>query len=407
MVANPGHLAWMSEGARALAEAGLLHSYITPLATRPNGSSAFGRIPLPDSIRRAIDRELSRRGLPDDLPPARVRRIASGVEAASVLAGRLGLSGSPRRALADVRDRAFDHSVARLLTSRDRVVLAAYGAAERTLERAHSLGATTYVEYAIHHHRFAESLLREEMAEQPAYASTLQFHEVSGRRRERVEAEIESSDRLIVPSTFSLRTFADQGVEASKLRCVNFGVDTKRFSPRESEVDSTFRVLFVGVFSQRKGVSYLIDGFKRAELPHSELMMVGRPIGSSVPWRSERDIRESSWRRGEELVRLYQSASVFVLPSLIEGFARVVLEAMACGVPVVVTPNTGAEDVVSEGNEGFVVPIRDADAIAERLRHLYENPSAREQMGRAARRTAEQNTWDEYGARLVRTLVGE
>jgi glycosyltransferase involved in cell wall biosynthesis len=80
---------------------------------------------------------------------------------------------------------------------------------------------------------------------------------------------------------------------------------------------------------------------------------------------------------------------------------------MACGLPPVVTPNTGAGDVIDEGTSGFMVPIRDSEAIADRLRYLYEHPDQREKMGKAARRAAEMNSWREYGSRLVRTLVEE
>jgi glycosyltransferase involved in cell wall biosynthesis len=111
-----------------------------------------------------------------------------------------------------------------------------------------------------------------------------------------------------------------------------------------------------------------------------------------------------------ELVHTYGRASVFVLVSVNDGFPNVVIEAMACGVPVIVSENVGVKDIIREGVDGFVVPIRDVGAIQERLTRLKEDPSLRARMGRAASLRARVFTWDRYGERLVevyRSLLTE
>lgn len=95
---------------------------------------------------------------------------------------------------------------------------------------------------------------------------------------------------------------------------------------------------------------------------------------------------------------------MYVLPSLAEEFPLTAIEAMVCGLPVIVSEHTFGEDVVEDGVNGYVVPIRDAGAIAERLRDLHSNPSKRENMGLAARHTAEGFSWSRYGERIASTV---
>ncbi|MGC1678254.1 MAG: glycosyltransferase family 4 protein, partial [Candidatus Binataceae bacterium] len=102
------------------------------------------------------------------------------------------------------------------------------------------------------------------------------------------------------------------------------------------------------------------------------------------------------------LAEQYSQASVLVLPSLEEGLALVQAQAMACGVPVIATTNAGAEDLFTDGVEGFVVPIRDPDAIASKLVYLYEHPEARDAMGAAAlARVRELGGWNSYGEKMA------
>jgi glycosyltransferase involved in cell wall biosynthesis len=105
-----------------------------------------------------------------------------------------------------------------------------------------------------------------------------------------------------------------------------------------------------------------------------------------------------------ELPALYRTADVFVLPSLVEGFGLVALEAMACGVPVVISANTFATDVVTDGVDGYVIPIRDAEAIAERLQYIHKYRAEGDRVGQAARRRAEQFSWERYGD-LIASIV--
>jgi glycosyltransferase involved in cell wall biosynthesis len=102
----------------------------------------------------------------------------------------------------------------------------------------------------------------------------------------------------------------------------------------------------------------------------------------------------------------YTSASVFVLPSLVEGLPLVLLEAMSCGIPIITTKNAGGLDLITDGVEGFVLDARDTEALKEKILWCYQNPQALAEMGRAARLRAEQLTWLRYRRTLINALKG-
>jgi glycosyltransferase involved in cell wall biosynthesis len=135
-----------------------------------------------------------------------------------------------------------------------------------------------------------------------------------------------------------------------------------------------------------------------------ELTLVGATFGSAAGLaRYMGAFHHVPWLRHDQMPSAFRAADVFVFPSLLEGSASVVLEAMASGLPVVVTPNAGA-DAVREGIDGFVVPIRSPEAIAERLDRIGADDALRERMGRAARERAHEFTWAEF-RRSFRAIV--
>ena len=108
--------------------------------------------------------------------------------------------------------------------------------------------------------------------------------------------------------------------------------------------------------------------------------------------------------RNSELVALYRDSDLFCMPSLVEGFGLVYLEALACGLPVIATPNTGAADIVREGREGFIVPVRDAESLASRLEWAYTHRDELREMQFAARKLAEKYSWSAFRKGVVETL---
>jgi glycosyltransferase involved in cell wall biosynthesis len=227
-----------------------------------------------------------------------------------------------------------------------------------------------------------------------------------------VERELEeyaAADAIAVPSQFVLRTFLERGVPAAKLHRCPYGVDLRRFSPRP-RADARFRVLFVGSASIRKGIGYLLEAVRPlVRAKRLELWLVGAVASDARPLLARH--ADLFVRQGfvapERLADVYSQGSVLVLPSVEEGLGRVQAQAMACGLPVIATRNTGVEDLLTDGREGFIVPIRDGAAIRDRLEWMLDHPAEREAMGAAAlRRVASLGGWADYGALIERMYLG-
>ena len=184
------------------------------------------------------------------------------------------------------------------------------------------------------------------------------------------------------------------------------GVDLELFKPPAMRADHVgIQILFVGQLTQRKGLSYLLDGFRRAGIPGSELVLVGRPVGNALDLvHKTPGVRHVAHMPRWLLPAAYAAADVYVLPSLVEGFPLTALEAMACGLPVIVSENTFGRDVVTDQADGYVVPIRDSAAIAERLQQLADDPMVRRRVGNAATIRARDFSWLHYGRRVANSI---
>lgn len=216
---------------------------------------------------------------------------------------------------------------------------------------------------------------------------------------------LDIADRVLLLSKTSHKSFMDNGYPAGSLRIVPYGVDKELFRPRPKK-DGKFRVLFIGQICLRKGFQYLLEAWKLLGLKDAELVLAGssKPDGLYAlrKYKGKTDFKMlGPLSQMSEIAELYNQASVAVFPSIEDGFGMVVTEAMASGLPVVVSQNVGAKDLVNNGEEGFIVPIRNAGAIKDAILQLYEDKDKRDQMGQRARRKVQDQTWQGYQDRLI------
>ena len=167
------------------------------------------------------------------------------------------------------------------------------------------------------------------------------------------------------------------------------------------------RVLFAGALSQRKGLADLFAAMKLLDSREIELVVMGSLL-QPLAWYREQfpHFRYEPTRPNAAVLDLMRTCDVFVLPSLVEGRALVQQEAMACGLPLIVTRNAGADDLIEEGETGFLVPIRAPEAIAEKISWCASHRERICGMGIAAQRRAAQLTWRGYGETILAALRG-
>ncbi|HUE40988.1 MAG TPA: glycosyltransferase [Chthoniobacterales bacterium] len=246
-----------------------------------------------------------------------------------------------------------------------------------------------------------------------------QKSEVGGRRSEvgknwktrlslepkRFLEEYDLATLVVVLSEKAAESFRAANFPDEKLFYLPRGVDVDRFKPG-SEADGRkrppiFRAIFSGALIERKGIHHLLEAWHRLNLKDAELWLLGSVHDEAEPhlkkfWRD--NIRVLGFKR--DLENYLNQGSIYVFPSRLEGSAKTIYEAAACGLPMITTREAG--DVVRDGVEGIIVKPGDVDAIAAAIEHLYKHPEIVASMGAAARqRVVENFTWDLYRTRLL------
>lgn len=294
---------------------------------------------------------------------------------------------------------AFDTYVSKNLPDGD-IFCGLSGSASETGKTAKSHGLAYVCDRGSSHIRYQNRILEEEYALQGK-----PFQGIDPRLIAKEEAEYQLADAIAVPSQFAKRSFIKMGISEKKLHLVPYGVNLKLFHPVTSPDSNFFDVLFVGSASLRKGVPYLLQAFSQLQHPNKRLKIVGivQPeLASSIERAASKyNIVTTGHIPQPQLKSVMSRSHVMVLPSVEEGLALVQAQALACGCPVIATTNTGAEDLFTDGVEGFIVPIRNPEAIAERMQLLADRPDLQQQMSVAAlERVKRLGGWASYGTAM-------
>jgi glycosyltransferase involved in cell wall biosynthesis len=219
----------------------------------------------------------------------------------------------------------------------------------------------------------------------------------------RVDEEIALADHVCCGSAFVKSTMSEWGVPGLKVSVIPYGVRAKNFTPADApRTDAGLRLLFVGHFGMRKGAWYLLQAMARLKhLRGLTLTMIGKQtVGARYLAPVASMIQTLAHTPRAQMPAIYHAADVLVLPSLFEGSAGATYEALASGLPVITTPNTGS--IVRDGVDGLIVPARDVEALAERIEQLYGDVRLRHAMATQARERALQFPWERYQQACVR-----
>jgi glycosyltransferase involved in cell wall biosynthesis len=372
--------------ALALDEAGMLAGYWTGIPTRRLGATW-----VPDRLWRRLVRYA-----PVSLPAGTVRHypvLPALVQTVGRVTGPAGAAVARRRG-----EQAFDRWAAGRLRAQAgvRAVVAYENSARLTFREARQRGLVTILDAASVHHTEQDRL--NGYAESPALHRRITADK---------DAEIALADYILCVSEVARASYVEGGVPAGKLGVITLGADVETFTPPDKRDRRGGHVFgFVGGFDHRKGGDVLVEAFTyvQRETPCARLVVIGRVAGEFASALRQPGVTLTGQLPQTEVARALQGVDTLVLPSRHESFGMAVIEAMACGVPVIVSDRVGAKDIVEEGINGWVVPVNDAGALATAMSRAVVALRERPKMRDAARQTAEQNRWDSYRERVARQI---
>ena len=383
----------------ALYERNMLAAFYTAVAW--DSCSVWNKL-LPPSV----SRELNRRAFHE--VPDRFIHTAPIRELCRVVFARIGM-----KALVETNNsifsasaiyRHFDGLVARAVSAQPpRAVYAYDGGALQTFRAARRMGVKTIYELPTAHTRFKSEFFREEAELQPAFAGTFQKALVDQEWLRRKDEELELADRVIVPSSYVQSTLP-ASIHA-RVQVIPYGAPPVLADglSRRAARNGKLRVLYVGTLSQGKGLSYLLEAIKKVEMS-VEFTMIGTRVGECAPL--ETALQRYRWTPTvphSAVLEAMGEHDVLAFPTLSEGLALVILEAMSRGMAVITTPNSGCLGIIRDGKDGFIIPIRSSEALAEKLELLAGDRDMLGAISEAALNRAQECTWQKYRETIATT----
>ena len=302
------------------------------------------------------------------------------------------------------RDVSFDRYIARKMPALNGDIFWGFqGSCFQSLEAARQQDKLSICELATGHAPAAIRILGEEQRLHPEWADSFDNLTFPPDYYARLCEEPNRADVVIGASTFTLETLKNEGIEESKLRYLPLGFEPDRipFSAVVKNKPGPLRLLYAGRITQRKGIKYLLDAMRAFRKEDVELHMIGNIHGSGRALKDYSNYTLHSPVSQYELFQKYHDYDALVLPSVFEGFGLVIVEAMAAGLPVITTAHTIGPELIDNGVNGFVVPIRDTQAIADAIsKLLMKSTEGLAAMRQAARQAALNFSWEAYKVRL-------
>lgn len=389
-------------------KAGMLAGFNTTIAA--NAASPWLKL-----VPRSLKQEWLRRSYPSLSAQIRTRPV---LELSRILLPKAGLARFTRKenSLASIDavyrdlDKSFAKSLPDILQEQPFDAIYAYeDGAYYTFKMAKHLGLKCIYDLPIAYWETSRRLLLEESDRLPEWSVTLGGGiEDSSEKLKRKTTELELADIVVGPGSFVKDSLPAWAMNKT-LVMSPFGTPdgyASSFTAQEAQnVNRPLRVLFAGSMGQRKGLGDLFNAVKMFSPKEVELVVLGQPLAPMDFYKSQlKTFTYETSRPHHKVLELMRSCDVFCLPSIVEGRALVMQEAMSQGLPLIITENTGGADLVQEGCTGFLVPIRSPEAIAEKISWFLNNRSAISAMGNLARFHAATYSWENYGSSIVKQI---
>ena len=304
----------------------------------------------------------------------------------------------------DIVSTKHDQWVAKVLEKYSNTAQGIYAyedSARDTFQMAKCLGMHCYYELPIAYWTFTHTILKEEAERLPEWKDTLIGNHDSAQKLERKTQELELADTILCPSIFVKNTLPQISDQSQKCLVIPYGAPV--IKPHRLKHSEKIRFLFAGSLSQRKGLADFFSAIKLLKASKSaEWVVMGALLKPLSFYKYQcPDMVYEPPRSNAAVIELMLTCDVLVLPSLAEGRAIVQLEALACGLPLIITPNTGGEDLIETGVTGFIVPIRSPEMIAQKLQWFIDRRDELPRMSAACRQKASMVSWEEFRNKLV------
>lgn len=393
LVAHPG-TQHSHRLAAELQRQGRLAGFHTGIALSESGLAGRSWGLLPKVIRRKAANRVVH-----DVPPDRLH-LHPWCEMAALIGMRMH---NNLKVVMQRRNQRFQHAIPQHAIKNAGAVIGFDTSSWILASRCHEAGVPFILDQSTSHPRSKIASQNQVMREFPEWGAGMDQQSDEGEKFEAMEHE--QADLVVAASSFTVRTLVEQGVPAGKI-CVNpYGVDAGAFKRKEATVHHPLRFVYVGAITASKGIPVLLEAWKRLQLKKAELWLVG-PIPAQVRalLPSLPGLKIFGALPHQEIPGILQQCDVFLFPSFFEGFGLVILEAMACGLPVVATTSTAGPDLYPAGEGGWIVEPGDLNALMVVMEECLVDPQRVAAMGREARRLAEQHTWAAYGSRWVQFL---
>jgi glycosyltransferase involved in cell wall biosynthesis len=285
------------------------------------------------------------------------------------------------------------------------------GSCHASLTAANNAGLLSVCELSTAHVPSAKRILGEEARLHPEWAASMDNLVFPMAYEKRLEEEPQLAKRVIAASSFTRDTLLEAGIPGEKISILPLGFDPECISYRENADDRLasrpLKLLYAGTVTQRKGIKYLLEAMHLLKAGKDvELHIIGGIQGPEEPLKQYKGlyIYHGSVSQ-DELFRRMGDYDALVLPTVFEGFGLVILEAMAAGLPVITTSHSVGPEIITNGKNGYIVPVRDISGIVNAINFLREksNEEFRE-MRRNAREAALGFSWENYGLRLKKLV---
>ena len=385
---------------RILEQAGMLERLYTDICAVRGWPRLLRTVPkdlLPRPLRRLGGR------IPEGIPPAKITCFEM-IGLSAVASRMLDDSQAGETATALASARRFSLAVVGRGFGEARGFYGISGECLEQIEAARAQGLRTAVEQIVAPKKILDRLVQQEFERHPGWEPTIGDDPGSSAFADREKAEWDAADLIVCPSSFVRDGVRAAGGPAERCVVVPYGIDARfRLPERSLAADRPLRVLTVGAAGLRKGTPYVLEAALRMR-GRASFRLVG-PV--PLPATRRVQLSEALDMTGQvprsEIMAHYEWADLFLLPSVCEGSATVIYEALAAGLPVITTPNAGS--VVRDGIDGFLCPAGDIDAICKRIGQLNRDRDLLAHMSRHARATARDYDLAGYGRRLLATLA--